>query len=257
MSLRIPLITTFDETMRVMRLLASNAEILRKDVAALREEVESIDTGGGSVIPELSDRWNLLDSVAYNSTPSGNTIIGQGISQLPLMTPLKIRYSTETRYGLTTSSGVAGSISVLGPPLLSPIQSIHIGRPELVVQMTLFIGAAWESTTRNRLFDYVEKRALAWNGPRAYLCHYMASKATTNSQTNPPAIINVTIGNQRTSTGNSGLGIIPAQTPAGTSNSINQATYQANFGQIIDVDNTRGSPSTSTDLSISMAFVLE
>jgi len=251
MSIRIPLITTFDGTMRVLRNLAMEVGDLRSII----NDIGDGSGGGNIIIPEPSDRWSLLDSAAYNATTSGNTIVGQGISQLPLMTPLKIRYSTETRYGLVASSGTAGSIAALGPPLLSPIQSIHIGRPEMVVQMTLFIGAAWEATARNRLFDFIEKRTLVWMLPRAYLCSYAASKYTVPAAT--PATINVTIGNQRTSTANGGLGIPPSNVFSGTSNTISPATYQVNFGQIIDVDNTRGSPSTSTDLSINMAFVLE
>ncbi|MCL2330663.1 MAG: hypothetical protein FWC56_05115 [Phycisphaerae bacterium] len=227
----IPRLSTLDEATRQVRLL--NERLLKQD------------------------RWTLVPKDAYQEQPSADQqyIIGPSPSWIPMWTPIRYANNTDTRYGIAIGrSTTVGRVRVAGPPLVGPIRALWIGKPELVVQMDLNVSGNWEATVQNNIYRTWMNATQCWLRPPARLVYYRAWKTTDS----PPTMVNVTIDGKRTYTGNSGLGLLVNSGWSGTQNLMNPETCRIEEIQLIDFDVTQvGAVSTTSPLSLNMAFVLE
>jgi len=207
----------------------------------------SFSTLYGAVFDGKVADWRVLASLPTRG--DAETFLTGSTGGVTAGLPVRYVCSGTTYYGIVAAVTTNASFRIVGAPIPSNPSEVSVGDAARVVTRGLILPGSYAtgSTLLATAGQY-----LVWRAATAYLCGLWAvAKTVTGSDSR----INVYIGSDLVSTGNSGDGV--KLTAGGTwvenGVAIDSSKYDAQYGEAIEL---RCATNGGSDLNVSLAFVI-
>ena len=228
----------------------NNVTTIAPSKDSVRDKIESLS----STISTIEYEWTAL--TAFTATPASTSTITTTSDLSSVIvpgTPLKYVISSTTYYGICTAI-TTDTITIAGAPLSTTISSLYYGNKSRVRQLDIVVNGFYEDASNTTLIATDVGGQLVWNMGTAY-CVMFKAYSRINDGSND-GTVQVTVGGNDVCSTAAGLTLAADATWYTTVVDITPANCETAYGEVIELDVTKGTGGDAQDLSVSMVFVL-
>jgi hypothetical protein len=205
-----------------------------------------------------ASRWTALAN--FTATPASTSTITFGTDQtatLKVGMPVKYTISSVVYYGIITAMA-SNLMTVAGAPLGGDVTALSVGNPEMVVELSLFIGGAFAAATDTTAILNQLAARLIWTKGISHCVQYKINQTVADTGTENR--VNVKLAGNSVGTANTNDGLDLDATVANWVTSvvdINTSNYTINLLDAIEILITKVGNGDASNLSVICVFVME